>query len=241
MKKLRDSILQFFAVALLFILIFAAVRLLFYFRITDGLQIVFKANETWGWLLYILLNAVLFCLCMPGAVLGSMAGAVLGLAWGSILFIFSSLLACLFVFYLTRLFLFNRVQQKVEKSTRLKNLQVTVENEGMLLLCLIRFLPVHATVLNLLLAVTRVNVRQFLMSCACMIPEWLAYIYLGVTAAEAERLGLANAPSAVHDILKIITFILVITAISYAGRVAQRSLQNAKSNAGSLPDSVSPN
>lgn len=161
--------------------------------------------------------------------MGSMAGAIFGLTWGSILFIFSCMLACLFAFYLTRLFLFNKIQQKIHATPKLESLQIAVENEGLLLLCLIRFLPIHATVLNLLLAVTRVNLRQFLFSSACMIPEWLAYIYLGAAAAETERLGLTSQPSMVQDILKVTTFVLVIIAISYASKVAQKSLRNTNS------------
>lgn len=163
--------------------------------------------------------------------MGSMAGAIFGLTWGSILFVFSCMLACLFAFYLTRVFLFNKIQQKIQATPKLESLQTAVENEGMLLLCLIRFLPIHATVLNLLLAVTRVNLRQFLFSSACMIPEWLAYIYLGAAAAETERLGLTSEPSMINNILKVTTFILVVIAISYASKVAQKSLQTGRTKA----------
>jgi uncharacterized membrane protein YdjX (TVP38/TMEM64 family) len=191
-------------------------------------ETITKSYGAFGTLIYILINAVLYIFLLPSTVLGASSGVVFGFINGTIVYSISCLAASVFIFYMSRFLFREKIQNLIKRKPHLAEAQNLIENEGIRFLFLIRFLPVHATFINLIFAVSKIKPSKFLLSCLFLLPEWILHVYIGYVASLAAQNAMQQG-LILEDYYRIFSLIISIIAITYFAWLAQKIIKKSKS------------
>jgi uncharacterized membrane protein YdjX (TVP38/TMEM64 family) len=174
-------------------------------------------------------NALLYIFLIPSTVLGAASGVIFGFWVGLLIYSASCFVASILIFLLIRFLFKDKTQQLISKKKRLREIQSLAEKEGLRFLFFIRFLPVHATFINSLFAVSRVKPSKFLLSCLFLIPEWILHVYIGYVASITSQHVIEQGLS-IEDYFRITLLVISISAIVYLGWMAQKVIKKSKAN-----------
>jgi len=161
-----------------------------------------SAIERMGWFAYpacLLASAVLIGCGFPRLILCAVAAAVLGFGWGLALTQGGALLGYYVVFCFIR---WGGGEWVIAKRPKLRAIAETIQDQGVAGVVLARQIPIHGTVTNLCLGLSRVKHRHFLIGTAIgLFPEAIPVALVGA--------GLLNGS------LKESTGLLVAAAIGF--------------------------
>jgi uncharacterized membrane protein YdjX (TVP38/TMEM64 family) len=204
-------------------------------NLTDFAELEEKAaqlidtNGVLGMPLFLAGSAALYILLFPSTVLGAASGVIFGFWFGILVYSVSCLIASFITFLVVRFFFRNKAQKMILNRNRLAQIQSIADSEGIKFLFFLRFLPVHATIVNSLLALSLIKPSKFLLSCIFLVPEWILHVYIGyvtsVTTMNAIQQGLGPT-----DYFRIVSLIISIIAIVYLASLAQKALRKSGVN-----------
>ena len=218
----------------IFLLIFFSVILVNYVNLDDlkeKVSLLSDTNSFWGMILFITGVILLYIFLFPSTVLGAASGVIFEFWYGVLIYSVACFVASILIFLLVRFLLKDKTQRLIEKKKQLKDVQLLAEKEGVRFLFFIRFLPIHATFINSLLAVSIIKPSKFLLSCLFLIPEWIFHVYIGYVASITSRNAIQSGLS-FEDYFRIILLIISISAIVYLGWIAQKIIRQSKIKSG---------
>ena len=184
----------------------------------------------WGPIAFIAGYAVVTVAVMPAFLLTLAAGALWGF-WFGLLFTMSGALAgstCSFV--AARSILRRTVQRYVNRHPRLVAIDRAVEQEGARLVLLLRLSPaVPFVLLNYVLGVSRIRLRDHFIGLCGMVPTAAMYVYAGKVAGDLTALatGAATPKGATYYVMLSIGLVATVAATVLVTRAAKRALRNA--------------
>jgi uncharacterized membrane protein YdjX (TVP38/TMEM64 family) len=212
------------------LLIFFSVILVNYVNLDDlkeKVSLLSDTNSFWGMILFITGVIILYIFLFPSTVLGAASGVIFEFWYGALVYSAACFLASILIFLLVRFLLKDKTQRLIENKQQLKDVQSLAEKEGVRFLFFIRFLPVHATFINSLLAVSIIKPSKFLLSCLFLIPEWIFHVYIGYVASITSHNAIQRGLS-FEDYFRITLLIISISAIVYLGWIAQKIIRQSK-------------
>ena len=109
------------------------------------------------YLLFFAVNLVLYILLVPSTVLGAASGAIFGFWTGIIFYSASCFIASILTFTVVKFVFEDKIQRLIKKKSKLVEVQSLAEKEGIKLFFFVRFLPVHATIINALFSVSSIE------------------------------------------------------------------------------------
>jgi uncharacterized membrane protein YdjX (TVP38/TMEM64 family) len=124
-----------------------------------------------------------------------------------------------------------KTQRFILKKKQLSDVQLLAEKEGLRFIFFIRFLPVHATFINSLFAVSTIKSSKFLLSCLFLIPEWMLHVYIGHVAS-ITSINVIQHGLSIEDYIRIILLLISISSIIYLGWLAQKVIKQSKIKSG---------
>ena len=218
---------QILSIVLLIFFSIILVNLLDLDNLKEETYLLTETDSIGGTLIYLIVTGILYIFLFPSTVLGAASGVIFEFWYGVAIYSSACFSASILIFLLTRSLLRERIQRLIKKKKQLADVQSLVEKEGIRFLFFIRFLPVHATFINLLLAVSTVKPSKFLISCLFLIPEWIFHVYIGyvtsITSRNATQYGLS-----MEDYFRIILLLISVSAIVYLGWIAQKIIRQSK-------------
>lgn len=180
-------------------------------------------HRDWGIIVFILVSTISMLVVIPEAIFGIAAGSLFGFVWGSISLCVSGLLCAVLVFLVARSFLQRPVQHLLSCYPRIQAIEEVVNAGGLRLLCLLRLLPVNATIMSYALAMTKVRLWPYLVASCCMIPAWILTVYFGCVAADMVKVtGGTSEFAPLRDTLAVVGLVVSIMVMVYIGRLAAR-------------------
>ena len=181
----------------------------------------------WGPLAFIAGYTVVTVLLMPAFLLTLAAGALWGFWWGLLLAMSGAACGSTCAFLAARSVLRGVVRRYVARHPRLVAIDRAVESEGARLVLLLRLSPaVPFVLLNYVLGVSRISLRDHFVGLIGMIPTAAMYVYAGKVAGDLAALA-SGAP--VHRgpaYYVLLTFGLAATILAtvLVTRAAKRAL-----------------
>jgi len=228
-KKLKQNQVfpQIVSIALVIFFSVILINLIDLTALNEKAVVLMEADSIWGIPLFFSGNIVLYVLLVPSTVLGAASGVVFGFWAGVLFYATSCFTASLLIFLLIRYLFKDKTQRFILKKKQLTDIQSLAEKEGLRFIFFIRFLPVHATFINSLFAVSTIKPSKFLISCLFLIPEWILHVYIGYVASITSRNVIQHGLS-VEDYIRIILLFVSISAIVYLGWLAQKVIKQSK-------------
>jgi uncharacterized membrane protein YdjX (TVP38/TMEM64 family) len=195
--------------------------------IRERLQNLLGSQGDWSRLVFLLMTVLLYALTIPSTVLGAASGATFGIFQGSVVYVLSCLGASLLVYLLSRTLLRGRIEGLVRGHDTLQSVERVIRSEGLWFLFLVRYVPVHATLISALLGMGGIRTGRFLISCLFLLPEWVLHVYVGHVAASTPDLAVHGGWEAA-DLIRVVSLALAIGAVAYLGLVARKAIEGAK-------------
>ncbi len=228
-KKLKQNQVfpQIVSIALVIFFSVILINLIDLRALNEKAVALMEADSIWGIPLFFSGNVFLYVLLVPSTVLGAASGVVFGFWAGVLFYATSCFTASLLIFLLIRYLFKDKTQRFIFKKKQLSDIQSLAEKEGLRFIFFIRFLPVHATFINSLFAVSTIKPSKFLISCLFLIPEWFLHVYIGYVASITSRNVIQHGLS-VEDYIRIILLFVSISAIVYLGWLAQKVIKRSK-------------
>ena len=227
MKHIFDYLRQVLAIGLIFVSVILFVKILENYNLDKSLASWIARREGWAGPAFVLICAALYSIAFSANMLGAIAYLLFGPLEGFLLLSTAGILSSIGLFIIARLLFYNPFQKWLQKKPRWLQVQAALQDKGTLFLCVIRFLPIHAAFINMLLALSPIRFWQFLISLCGMLPQWLLFVYFGYCAAEAAKspAGLFSTP----NIIRYISISLFIIILVYVSRLVQRTLRDSHS------------
>lgn len=172
-------------------------------------------------------------LFVPGSVLTLKGGCLFGLFWGSIYVIIASTLGATFAFLIGRYFSRNWVRKKIAKNPQFKAIDQAIAKEGFKIVLLTRLSPVFPfNLLNYVLGVTQVSLKDYILGSIGMIPGTVLYVYIGSLATDLTRLDSSNLPSTPETqiakwVVQGIGLIAFVIITVYIAKIARKALNES--------------
>jgi uncharacterized membrane protein YdjX (TVP38/TMEM64 family) len=196
----------------------------------------------WGPLAFIAGYAVVSLLLMPAFLLTLAAGALWGFWWGLLFAMAGAAVGSTASFLAARHLVRRRVEAYVARHPRLAAIDRAVEVEGARLVFLLRLSPaVPYVLLNYILGITRVRLRDHLLGLVGMTPPAAMYVYTGKLAGDIAALVAGVAPPRGSAYYALLSAGLGATVLATAlvTRAARRSLVQAIADAETEPAMLS--
>jgi uncharacterized membrane protein YdjX (TVP38/TMEM64 family) len=230
-KGMNARTFHVLAILSMFVVFIVVYQVLEHTGIQEYLNEVLSAHPHSTTIIFLFGAALLFSLATPSAFLGAVAYLFFGFIKGSLLTIIAFLCSSATVFFLVRSMLRQKVQRWMRKKPRLLNIQSIVQKQGLMFLCIIRYVPIHTTFMNSLMALSPVRFRHFIVSCCCLIPEWVLYVYLGYLASfSSSVVGGAISPSTIELMVRLGSLLIFLLIIFYLNSVARKALNQKDKN-----------
>jgi uncharacterized membrane protein YdjX (TVP38/TMEM64 family) len=226
-SKNYQIVSQLVSIALIIFFSIILINLIDIPELREIASLLLEADNFWGIPLFFAGNIVLYVLLVPSTVLGAASGVIFGLWTGIVIYSASCFTSSILTFLVLRFLFKHKAQQLIKKKNKMIELQSLAEKEGLRLLFFIRFLPVHATIINALLSVSSVNVSKFFITCLFLIPEWTLHVYIGYVASLTTQNAIQQGLM-IEDYYRIISLIISIIAITYLGWMAQKVIRKPK-------------
>jgi uncharacterized membrane protein YdjX (TVP38/TMEM64 family) len=184
----------------------------------------------WGPLAFIAGYTVVTVLVMPAFLLTLAAGALWGFWWGLLLAMTGAVCGATCAFLAARSVLRRVVGRYVARHPRLMAIDRAVESEGVRLVLLLRLSPaVPFVLLNYVLGISRIPLRDHLVGLVGMIPTAAMYVYAGKVAGDLAALAAGAAVPRGTAYYVLLTFGLAATILATAlvTRAAKRALRDS--------------
>ena len=187
----------------------------------DGLGI-------WGPVVFAAAYAIGTVAMVPGSALTLGAGAIFGLATGVVTVFVGASVGATLAFLVSRYVTRSWVEQKLEDHDKFAAVDRAVGEEGLKIVALLRLSPVFPfNLLNYVLGLTSVRLRDYVLAHLAMLPGTFLYVYSGhLTGAVADAASGAGAQRGPWELALIglgLAATLVVTTI--VTRIATRTLR----------------
>jgi uncharacterized membrane protein YdjX (TVP38/TMEM64 family) len=183
----------------------------------------------WAPLAFVAGYTVVALLLMPAFLLTLAAGALWGFWWGLLLTMTGAVCGATCAFLAARSVLRGVVERYVMRHPRLVAIDRAVESEGARLVLLLRLSPaVPFVLLNYVLGVSRISLRDHFVGLLGMIPTAAMYVYAGKVAGDLAALASGDAVprGAVYYVLLTLGFGATVLATVLVTRTAKRALEH---------------
>ncbi len=183
----------------------------------------------WAPLAFVAGYTVVALLLMPAFLLTLAAGALWGFWWGLLLAMTGAVCGATCAFLGARSVLRGIVERYVMRHPRLVAIDRAVESEGARLVLLLRLSPaVPFVLLNYVLGVSRISLRDHFVGLLGMIPTAAMYVYAGKVAGDLAALasGAAVPRGTVYYVLLTLGFGATVLATVLVTRTAKRALEH---------------
>jgi uncharacterized membrane protein YdjX (TVP38/TMEM64 family) len=183
----------------------------------------------WAPLAFVAGYTVVALLLMPAFLLTLAAGALWGFWWGLLLAMTGAVCGATCAFLGARSVLRGLVERYVMRHPRLVAIDRAVESEGARLVLLLRLSPaVPFVLLNYVLGVSRISLRDHFVGLLGMIPTAAMYVYAGKVAGDLAALasGAAVPRGTAYYVLLTLGFGATVLATVLVTRAAKRALQH---------------
>jgi uncharacterized membrane protein YdjX (TVP38/TMEM64 family) len=187
-----------------------------------------KSLGVWGPVVFIGGYAVAAVLLMPCFLLTLSAGALWGLGAGVLYVMIGASLGAITAFLCARYLVRGFVQAYVDRHPRMAAVDRAVESEGLRLVFLLRLSPVVPYILlNYVMGISRLRVRDFIGGLVGMLPTITMYVYAGKVAGDLAALlsGDARPQGAAYYAMLTLGLLTTIVASVLVARTAARSVQ----------------
>lgn len=172
-------------------------------------------------------------LFVPGSILTLKGGCLFGLFWGSVYVIIASTLGATFAFLIGRYFSRNWVRQQMAKNPKFQAIDKAIAKEGFKIVLLTRLSPIFPfNLLNYVLGVTRVSLKDYILGSIGMIPGTVLYVYIGSLATDLTMVNPSNLPSTPETqiarwIAQGIGLVAFVAVTAYITKVARKALDGS--------------
>ena len=183
----------------------------------------------WAPLAFIAGYTVVTVLLMPAFLLTLAAGAIWGFWFGLLLAMTGAVCGATCSFLGARYVLRDFVARYVRRHPRLAAVDRAVESEGARLVLLLRMSPaVPFVLLNYVLGVSRLTLRDHFIGMIGMIPVAAMYVYAGMIAGDLAALaaGAITPRGPAYYTLMALGLIATVAATVLVTRAARRALEN---------------
>lgn len=228
-KKITSYFLQALPVVLTFILLALFLDYLQKSGVQDALIHWIQNNQTSSVLLFVVSGVVLYSVAFSGNMLAAVALVLFGFAKGALLLIVAGLLSSLLVFLSVRFVFHAPAQHWIRKRPKLQRVQHALTSQGLRFYCLIRFSPFHAVFITLIMALSTMRFRDFLISLSMMLPQWLLFMYFAFLAAQSVQLAHTSAFT-MADVLRFGLLVMFIVILVYVTQMAKQVIQQSQSS-----------
>jgi uncharacterized membrane protein YdjX (TVP38/TMEM64 family) len=178
-------------------------------------------------LIFVLTYAAAVVAFVPGSPMTIVGGAMFGLVRGTAYSLAGAILGAASAFLIARSAARTFLARRLENLPRVAAVERAVSARGRSIVFLLRLSPVVPfNVLNYVLGLTSIPLRDFLTASAGMIPGTLMYAYGGAVAGQALALtGKAEPPHAAsYYVLLTLGFGTTVAATMVIARTARRAL-----------------
>jgi len=187
----------------------------------------------WGPLVFGAGYAAAVVAFIPGSVLTLAAGAIFGIGKGTALVFVAAVLGSTGAFLVARYAARGWVERRIEGDQRFAAIDRAVGREGRKIVFLLRLSPVFPfNLLNYALGLTRVQLLDYVIAGAGMLPGTLLYVYSGKVAGDVAAVAGGAAVERGPGYYGVIVVGLVATAVVtlFVTRIARRALDEATAN-----------
>lgn len=184
----------------------------------------------WAPLAFIAGYTVATIAVMPAFLLTLAAGALWGFWFGLLLAMAGAVSGATCAFLGARSVLRSIVQRYVDRHPRLIAIDRAVEHEGARLVFLLRLSPaVPFVLLNYVLGVSRITLRDHFLGLCGMLPTAAMYVYAGKVAGDLTALatGAAAPKGTAYYVILSLGLAATIAATVLVSRAARRALRDA--------------
>jgi uncharacterized membrane protein YdjX (TVP38/TMEM64 family) len=184
----------------------------------------------WGPIAFIAGYTLVTIAVMPAFLLTLAAGALWGFWFGLLLAMSGAVSGATCAFLGGRNVLRRFIERYVNRHPRLAAIDRAVEQEGARLVFLLRLSPaVPFVLLNYVLGVSRISLRDHFIGLCGMIPTAAMYVYAGKVAGDLTALATGNAApkGTIYYVMLALGLAATITATVLITRAAKRTLRNA--------------
>ncbi|MBC02558.1 MAG: hypothetical protein CMJ34_04535 [Phycisphaerae bacterium] len=154
----------------------------------------------WGPVIFVAVFVVATSIFFPESVLAIAAGAIFGLGWGLVWTVVAGFVSVSTVFMLGRHLLGSSTKSMLERHPKLAAVENAAESRGLRLVFLLRLSPLNFTVLNWMLAASRLRFRTVFLSALGMVPGNFSTVYVGYAARHTADLA-ARARAGDPDVM----------------------------------------
>ena len=167
---------------------------------------------------------------LPAVLFTLAAGAIFGLVWGAVYAFVAAVIGSIVAFLVARHGARSRMEKYFAGDTRFEAIDRAVAERGLWIVFLLRLSPVFPfVVLNYLLGLTRVELRDYALASFGMIPGTVLYVYYGKVAGDVVALSGGRPPERGIEYYAVLVLGLVATvAVTIlVTRIARRALGEA--------------
>jgi uncharacterized membrane protein YdjX (TVP38/TMEM64 family) len=187
-----------------------------------------QAQGAVGVLVFIALYALATVLLIPGSLLTLGGGVIFGLLFGSIYVFTGAALGATLAFLVGRYLLRNWVANRIEGRDNVKAIDAAIAHEGLKIVILTRLSPVFPfTLLNYVLSITQVSLKDYMLGFVGMIPGTVMYVYLGSLAGNLAAINksvINPQAETVQWVIRILGFVATLAVTLYVTRIARQAL-----------------
>jgi uncharacterized membrane protein YdjX (TVP38/TMEM64 family) len=180
----------------------------------------------WGPVAFIAGYGLAAVVLIPVVLLTLSAGALFGFRRGVIYVALGATLGAVLAFFAARHVVRRFVEAYVNRHPRLAAIDRAVESEGARLVFLLRLSPIVPFVLlNYVLGISRLSLRNYLVGLAGMLPAVAAYVYAGKVAGDLATLaaGAATPRGPMYYVLLTVGLAATILATVLITRAAAKA------------------
>lgn len=143
----------------------------------------------WAPVIFIAVFVVSTSLFFPESLLAIAAGTIWGLWWGLLWVVVAGVITAMVIFWIGRKVFRDRVERLLSRHPKVQAVDKAASDSGFKLAFLLRLAPINFSMLNLLLAVSRLRFRTYLLTCLGMFPGNFSTVYIGFAARHTADLA----------------------------------------------------
>ena len=180
----------------------------------------------WGPLAFIVGYGIAAVVLIPVVLLTLSGGAIFGFRRGMIYVTLGAILGATLAFFAGRYLVRHFVEAYVHRHPRLAAIDRAVESEGARLVFLLRLSPIVPFVLlNYVLGISRITLRDYMIGLTGMLPAIAAYVYAGKVAGDLASLasGAATPRGTAYYVLLTVGLFATVVATILITRAAARA------------------
>jgi uncharacterized membrane protein YdjX (TVP38/TMEM64 family) len=195
----------------------------------DAFEAFVQGLGWWGPVVFVLGYAVGVVGFVPGSALTLAAGAIFGLGSGVAYVFTAAVLGSTASFLIARYLARAAVERRIAGNPRFAAIDRAIGRDGLKITLLLRLSPAFPfSLLNYVLGLTRVSLRDYLIAAAGMLPGTVLYVYTGKLAADVASAAAGGAaPEGARALLLGIGLLATAAVTVLITRVARRALAEA--------------